>query len=206
MYELVRKYGLFIIAVCGAVFVYYLTNEDDKQVDDEVIINEMDHNDLLERVQTFEAEDEENAEERWFVDVKGEVKKPGLYEVDKDARVKHVIDLAGGFTDEAASEHVNLAQKVSDEMVIYVPKNGEEDGLLNEMPAASNGQSMQKINVNKASAEELTQLNGIGPAKAEAIIAYREEHGPFKNVEDLLQVNGIGEKTLENIRDDITIQ
>lgn len=206
MYELVRKYGLFIIAVCGAVFVYYLTNEDDKQVDDEVIINEMDHNDLLERFQAFEAEDEENGEDRWFVDVKGEVKKPGLYEVDKDARVKHVIDLAGGFTDEAASEHVNLAQKVSDEMVIYVPKNGEEDGLLNEMPAASNGQSMQKINVNKASAEELTQLNGIGPAKAEAIISYREEHGPFKSVEELLQVNGIGEKTLENIRDDITIQ
>ncbi len=206
MYELVRKYGLFIIAVCGAVFVYYLTNEDDKQVDDEVIINEMDHNDLLERFQAFEAEDEENGEDRWFVDVKGEVKKPGLYEVDKDARVKHVIDLAGGFTDEAASEHVNLAQKVSDEMVIYVPKNGEGDGFLNEMPTATNGQSMQKINVNKASAEELTQLNGIGPAKAEAIISYREEHGPFKSVEDLLQVNGIGEKTLENIRDDITIQ
>ncbi len=74
------------------------------------------------------------------------------------------------------------------------------------MPTATNGQSMQKINVNKASAEELTQLNGIGPAKAEAIISYREEHGPFKSVEDLLQVNGIGEKTLENIRDDITIQ
>lgn len=206
MYELVRKYGLFIIAVCGAVFVYYLTNENDKQVDDEVIINEMDHNDLLEPFQAFEAEDEENGEDRWFVDVKGEVKKPGLYEVDKDARVKHVIDLAGGFTDEAASEHVNLAQKVSDEMVIYVPKNGEEDGFLNEMPTATNGQSMQKINVNKASAEELTQLNGIGPAKAEAIISYREEHGPFKSVEELLQVNGIGEKTLENIRDDITIQ
>lgn len=206
MYELVRKYGLFIIAVCGAVFVYYLTKENDKQVDDEVIINEMDHNDLLERFQAFEAEDEENGEDRWFVDVKGEVKKPGLYEVDKDARVKHVIDLAGGFTDEAASEHVNLAQKVSDEMVIYVPKNGEGDGFLNEMPTATNGQSMQKINVNKASAEELTQLNGIGPAKAEAIISYREEHGPFKSVEELLQVNGIGEKTLENIRDDITIQ
>ncbi len=142
------------------------------------------------------------------VDVKGEVKKPGVYSVSESERVHKVIELAGGFTDEAQEGAVNLAQKVQDEMVIYVPKKGEEGFEQVGLVASSMGEETDRgplVRVNVASLDELTSLQGIGPAKAQAIIDYREEHGPFQTVEDLLEVSGIGEKTLENIKDSIII-
>lgn len=134
-----------------------------------------------------------------IVDVKGAVKYPGVYEVASESRVNDVILKAGGLTDEANEQRVNLAEVVYDEMLIYVPTIDEllDDGMTLEQA--------NKIRVNQATAEELQSLSGIGPAKAEAIIQYRDENGPFKAVEDLLNVPGIGQKTLENIVDNIQI-
>lgn len=142
---------------------------------------------------------EDISESKVMVDVKGEVNKPGVYEVESDARVNEVIKLAGGFSEEADETPVNLAQKVQDEMVIMVPKAGEL--AVNQ---AGHG-TEQKVRINAATKEEIETLPGIGSSKAQAIIQYREEHGFFKTVEDLLEVSGIGEKTLEMMRDELQI-
>ncbi|WP_368652141.1 helix-hairpin-helix domain-containing protein [Ornithinibacillus sp. 4-3] len=148
---------------------------------------------------------EENPDENFtnlyvIVDVKGAVHKPGVYEVEEHARVHDVIELAGGFTKEADQLFINLAQKVQDEMTIIVPSvNGHEAA------ASHNASDSGKVRLNYATESEIETLNGIGPSKAKAILKYREEHGFFTKIEDLLEISGIGEKTLENIRDQIQV-
>lgn len=139
-----------------------------------------------------------------IVDVKGEVNKPGVYEVSMDVRVSDVITKAGGFTAEADETQINLAQKVQDEMIIIVNKRGEE-GEDSATASSSNAASEQKVKINYATQEEIETLNGIGPSKAQAIIQYREENGLFQAPEDLLEVSGIGEKTLQNFIEQIQI-
>src|SRR5699024_2332444 len=136
-----------------------------------------------------------------IVDIKGEVIQPGIYELAIDSRINDVIELAGGFSSEADQTHVNLAQKVHDEMLIIVPKLGE----VAVTQGVTAGSSSDKVRINYATQKEVETLSGIGPAKAEAIIQYRDEHGLFKSVEDLLNISGIGEKTLEKMKDDIQI-
>lgn len=138
-----------------------------------------------------------------MVDVKGEVNNPGVYEVENDARVNDIILLAGGFTENADALPVNLAQRIQDEMTIIVPKIGEENVISNQ--GNSTGMSDGKIKINYATQSEIETLSGIGPAKAQAIIQYRDENGLFKEVNDLLNISGIGEKTLENIKDELQI-
>ncbi|MFB4166537.1 helix-hairpin-helix domain-containing protein [Virgibacillus sp. JSM 102003] len=135
-----------------------------------------------------------------IIDVKGEILKPGVYEIDSQSRVNDVIQLAGGFTESADQTMVNLAQKVQDEMIIVIPKIGETLAV-NEQ----NGSGNSKVKINYATQAEIEGLNGIGPSKAQAIIQYREENGFFKSTDDLLMVPGIGEKTLENFKDDVQI-
>lgn len=148
---------------------------------------------------SIQAENDQSMEETdIIVDVKGEVRRPGVYEISSNSRINDVIQLAGGFTDDADEMFVNLAQKVQDEMTIIVPKAGD-DSSTNSMNTSS------KVKINYATQAEIESLSGIGPSKAQAIIKHREEHGFFKSVEDLLEVSGIGDKTLENIRDEIQI-
>ncbi|PEA56542.1 competence protein ComE [Bacillus pseudomycoides] len=133
-----------------------------------------------------------------IVDTKGAVHREGVYELQSGARVKDAVEKAGGFLPEADVTKVNLAQLVQDQMMIYVPKKGE---------AAANGSPVSegKIQINTATKEQLEKISGIGPRKAENIIKYREQHGPFQKVEDLLEIDGIGEKSLEKIKDEIII-
>ncbi|WP_343327821.1 helix-hairpin-helix domain-containing protein [Lentibacillus saliphilus] len=135
-----------------------------------------------------------------IVDVKGEVERPGVYEAEPGTRVHDVIEQAGGFTDLAYEAAVNLAQKVHDEMVILIPAQGDEPSNVT-MGTSNDG----KVRMNYATQAEIETIPGIGPAKAAAIINHRDEHGFFQSVEDLLDIPGIGEKTLENMRDDIQI-
>lgn len=149
------------------------------------------------------AEEQETTFENVIIDIKGEVKKPGVYEMSPDARVNDVIEIAGGFTEDADVQLINLAQKVHDEMSLIVYKQGEESGANPAGPA--DGEAEGKIRINDASQEEIESLNGIGPAKAQAIIQYREENGLFQQAEDLLDISGIGEKTLANFIDQIQV-
>lgn len=136
-----------------------------------------------------------------IVDIKGAVVHEGVYELKGGSRVKDGIEKAGGFLAEADRTKVNLAQIVQDEMMIYVPKIGEQvQGV--HTPGM---QEEQKIYVNVATKEELEKIPGVGPKKAENIMNYREENGPFQKVEDLLEVDGIGEKSLEKIKDYIIV-
>ncbi|TCT27046.1 competence protein ComEA [Melghiribacillus thermohalophilus] len=135
-----------------------------------------------------------------MVDIKGEVRKPGVYQIDEDSRVKDAVELAGGLTNEADELSVNLAQKIYDEMVIIVAKKGEADH-----GSSTSGMGQGQVRINSAGKEEIETLPGIGPSKAEAIIQYREDNGPFKKLEDLLNVSGIGPKTLENIKEFIIV-
>ncbi|MCT2537626.1 helix-hairpin-helix domain-containing protein [Aquibacillus koreensis] len=135
-----------------------------------------------------------------YVDVKGEVNNPGVFRIEDGDRVVDIIERAGGFTKDANQETVNLAQKVIDEMVIHVSAIGEENA-----PIAVVNEGNNKIRINIASKEDLLSLTGIGEVKANAIIEYRESNGPFKTIEDLKNVNGIGAKTIEQIVEQIVI-
>ena len=141
-----------------------------------------------------------------FVDIKGEVKNPGVYQMKVGDRVKDALDAAGGLTAEADSQKVNLAQRVEDQMVIVVPKVGEE---VTEIPAGVMSQEAAKegkVNINTATVEELKTLKGVGEKKAEAIIEYRKKNGSFKTKEDLMKVRGIGKKLFESFQERIVTQ
>jgi competence protein ComEA len=133
------------------------------------------------------------------VDIKGEVVYPGVYKMEEGQRVEQVIKEAGGLTEEADIAGVNLAQRAFDEMVINVPavSTSEVTGESGEPSQEDNA----RLNMNMAEQAEWETLPGIGPAKAEAIVSYREETGPFQQVDDLINVPGIGEKTLETLRE-----
>ena len=141
-----------------------------------------------------------------FVDIKGAVKNPGVYQMKAGDRVKDALDAAGGLTDEADSQKVNLAQRVEDQMVIVVPKVGEE---VTEIPAGVTSKEAAKdgkVNINTATVEELKTLKGVGEKKAEAIIEYRKKNGSFKTKEDLMKVRGIGKKLFESFQERIVTQ
>lgn len=143
-----------------------------------------------------------------MVDIKGEINKPGVYEAIEGERVVDLVKRAGGLTANAAEEFVNFAMYVEDEMVIYIPKIGDESDSITSFATSISGSnnSEGKINLNKATEAELETLSGIGPAKATAIIEYREANGSFKTIEDLMLVSGIGEKTFEKIADQLTVK
>ena len=154
-----------------------------------------------------EIEEIENVEEQvnhYIVDVKGQVNFPGVYEVEEHLRVHDVIQLAGGFLEMANETAINLAQKISDEMVIYVPHLDEEINNTST-DAWSPSQDEKKVSLNQATTGELETLPGIGPSKAAAIIKYREEVGAFQSIDELTNVSGIGEKTLEKLRDSLDL-
>ncbi|WP_419150014.1 helix-hairpin-helix domain-containing protein [Priestia megaterium] len=144
-----------------------------------------------------------------MVDIKGAVQKPGVYQLPKDARVKDALAQAGGATKEADLRQLNLASKLQDEMAVYIPAAGEEippSSPVSSISSSGTSNDQPLVNINTANTDELQTLNGIGPSKASAIISYREENGLFQTVEDLGQVSGIGEKSLEKIKAQITVQ
>ncbi|EOR23708.1 MULTISPECIES: helix-hairpin-helix domain-containing protein [Bacillaceae] len=138
-----------------------------------------------------------------LVDVKGAVKNPGVYEANEGDRVNDIIQKAGGILNNGEKNAVNLAMKVSDEMIIYVPYIGEEGEVVNDQASLSANEGL--VNINKASETELLQLPGVGPSKAAAIIEYREQNGGFSTKEDLKKISGIGEKTYEKLEPFLTI-
>ena len=146
---------------------------------------------------------EDKHDEKIFVDVKGAVKHPGVFETTKDKRVKDLIEEAGGLLDDADTSTLNLSQKVKDQMVIYVLKHGEKPKQISDgSTSSSNG---DVININTANKEQLMKISGVGKTKAESIISYREKNGDFKKKEDITKVRGIGKATFEKIKDKIEV-
>lgn len=135
--------------------------------------------------------------------VSGAVKKPDVYSLPLNSIVKDAITAAGGATADADLDRINLAAHLADQMQVYVPRQGEA------APPPSNGSApdspAEKININTASVEELDKLPGIGPVIAKAIIDYRTKNGPFKQIEDINAVKGIGDALFEKVKEQITV-
>ena len=140
------------------------------------------------------------------VDVKGAVKAPGIYDLPVGSRVNDAVQKAGGLTEQADSKSLNLAQKVSDEALVYVPTKGEELASQQAGSGTTSSTSKEKkVNLNKASLEELKQVKGLGGKRAQDIIDHREANGKFKSVDELKKVSGIGAKTIEKLKDYVTV-
>lgn len=176
-------------------------------------------------------ENKESKVAKYYIDIKGFVKKPGVYEVTADNIVNDCIKLAGGLLKNADTTTINLSKKVSSEMVIYIPKKEEviktttnttvtkDKEIPNDAVVSDNNKSNSSIskdnntqtpnrtlvNINTATIQELTTLSGIGDAKAQDIIDYRTLNGNFKTIEDIKNVSGIGEALYAKIKDYITV-
>lgn len=144
---------------------------------------------------------EEKQENRVFVYVCGEVEAAGVYELPEGSRIVDAVEAAGGMTEEASGTWLNLAEPVSDGQKIEVPSREQAEELKKEEEEAQSG----LVNLNTASAEELMTLSGVGEAKAQAILDYREEHGGFQKPEDLMEIPGIKEGVFQKIKDQITV-
>lgn len=169
-----------IFIICGIcvviLFVFYTILENETRADSNIEEEEL----ALEPVIEEEPVIVEEEIKIILVDIKGAVHNEGVFEAKDGMRVKDVVEMAGGFTEDAEHRQVNLAQRVEDEMVIYVPRIGEAI----EVEISSTSQAEDgKVSLNKATQAELETLTGIGPSKAAAILAYREENGPFKQLE-----------------------
>lgn len=178
-----------------------------------------------------------------YVHICGEVNRPGVYRMEPGERIFQAVELAGGFTKDAAAEYLNLAMEVADGMKVVVPSieealeeesqgvyisgerepgagnapgTGNAPGAAGNMPGAGSAPGIEnapgaaddsrgKVNINIASKEELMTLKGIGQARAEDIIRYRQDYGPFKSIEEIMNVSGIKEGAFQKIKEDITV-
>ncbi|MFS0888549.1 helix-hairpin-helix domain-containing protein [Peribacillus frigoritolerans] len=205
-----RKMTMITVAVAFvAGGIYFFSQQGEDPADTEDIFS----------VTAKEAEMEQSVNESSAepeiikVDVKGAVKSPGIFTAQAGDRVIDLISAAGSFTEKADTDKVNFAQIIEDQMVIYVPEIGEEDkGDLENIQVGTSGDAITKgtsgglVNLNTATQEDLQTLTGIGPSKAIAILEYRETAGKFKEVDELKQVTGIGDKTFERLRDSISVK
>lgn len=199
--EKYKKYFLVFVVIVVAISVIYIFVPKKATVSDWEELP-------MEQSETLPAEiTSSSSSAKMVIDIKGEVKKPGVYELESGARVEEIVLLAGGFTDKAEERQLNLAEKLTDQQMIYVP-NKEEAKELSIPSVANEGNTSKEsslVNINTADLTELQTLTGIGPAKAQAIIDYRDENGQFKTIEELKEVNGFGEKTVEKLKESITI-
>ncbi|MDQ1851542.1 helix-hairpin-helix domain-containing protein [Bacillus stercoris] len=141
------------------------------------------------------------------IDIKGAVQHPGVYEMRTGDRVSQAIEKAGGTSEQADEAQVNLAEILQDGTVVYIPKKGEETAVQQGAGGAvQSGGGKGVVNINTATLEQLQGISGVGPSKAEAIIAYREENGRFQTIEDITKVSGIGEKSFEKIKSSISVK
>ena len=155
-------------------------------------------------------QEEDDLEETIFVDVCGAVQQPGVYELPAGSRIFQAIALAGGLTEEAESRLINQAEVLTDgqQIRIYTREESEKQEIAAAagQNAGVQGAAGAKINLNLADKNVLMTLPGIGEAKAEAILAYRQEKGGFSSVEELMQVEGIKDKLYEKLKDKVTVQ
>ena len=216
--KLMVVYIMLIVVMGGEVFLFYRSFKKEERKENIPIV--------------LEDKVEVKTKETVTVEIKGEVKKPGVYTLENGKRVNDVIKSAGGLTSKASTKANNLSMQLKDEMVIIIYskeeikefiKIKEEERKIeeeckktqsiitndscNEIKEDNKKEDDEDklISINTASKEELMKLPGIGESKANTIITYRAEHGEFKNIEDIKNVSGIGDSIYNQIKDLITI-
>ena len=231
--RLLIELGLLVCLILSIVGISFLFFKDAKAVEEPSTM--MSYLASENKSSTNSIQMEQSSEsliEKMYVDVKGAVYFPGVYEVTSDMRLIDAIKLAGGFSEKANQNPVNLSLKLTDQMVIFISEVGteeaEEVNKANEANEANEAvkepsaavleetvitipkeseesTNSTKVNINLADAIELQQLSGIGEKKAEQIVLYRQENGSFQSIEDLKNVSGIGEKTFEALKASVTV-
>lgn len=224
--KLIKKYKYIITIILILLIILYVIITKKKLNDnansDVSILSE---NPSVEQTQINNKEPESLCS----IDIKGAIKKPGVYEANCNSIVNDIIKLAGGLIDSADTSVINLAKKITNEMVIIIYTKDEvknsnivknvvkivekeckcpniqNDGCLNTDIKEDITNTNNIININSATMEELQKISGIGEAKAKAIITYREKNGKFKSIADIMNVDGIGEKFFNQIKDYITV-
>ena len=187
-----------ILGACGAKHIpsleAALEQNNENAMDGSVVVSPAEESEVLSIEYTAET---------WvYVYVCGAVHNPGVYSLARDSRIVAAVDAAGGFLENAAKEAVNLAAPITDGMQILIP---DQEEFSNTKAYEQNVQE-GKVNLNTAQMKELCTLSGIGEAKAEAILAYRNEIGAFSSIEQLKNVAGIGESLFERIKVNIYIE
>ena len=204
----IHKILLFIVAV-GIIIFTGFNFLSPSQPEELVIPIELD----TESLKTTDSHDsevessitEESVKTLVFAEIKGEVNHPGVYQLNEGDRVINLIEQAGGLTYMAATDAINQALVVTDQMSLIVPnlEEWEADAVINEETLVQNNEvqttELTTVNINTADINSLQTLPGIGPKKAEAIILYREEQGSFQTAEEIMNISGIGTKTYEKL-------
>lgn len=200
---------MLIVLLIGLI-IYFIKMNDKQAYEDTLTFNETTNKTTSE---VFEKN---------YIDIKGSVKNPGVYEFKKNDRVIDAINMAGGLLKNANTSNINLSQKLVSEMVIYVMNNSEikngskviscDTKCKTEVIEVNNcveekklETSKNKININTATVEDFTSLSGIGETKAKSIVEYRNSNGNFKSIEDIKNISGIGEALFNKIKDNIEV-
>lgn len=199
-----------ILIISVLLIVFYSQKEDENEIYDNFFeVSNIENTVEMEGIKNEEKE--EIITNKIKVYITGEVNSPGVKEVAEGARIEDIIVLAGGLTEFANINKVNLAYKLEDGQKIYIPNVNEN---IEEYITKENGEgiieksdkSLEKININTADVGILCNLPGVGESLATRIIKYREENGKFKSIEDLKNVSGIGEKKFESLREYIVVK
>lgn len=197
------------------MFIFNIFHKNEKYEighNEEAFESEIQDESVFEEDETNATKHEELTRETIFVDIVGEVNSPSMVEVGSKDRLQIAVDKAGGLTEKADRDSINLAQKLTDGAQYVIPKKGEElkinysdnqklEGSVKNTVADSEG----KVNINTADKDELKTLSGIGDVLAQRIIDYRNENNGFKSVDDINNVKGIGEKKFEEIKGEIFV-
>ncbi|ONI43845.1 hypothetical protein AN641_01300 [Candidatus Epulonipiscioides gigas] len=204
---------LFLLLITFAtMFIFY------NKIDPEVVFTE--HDKKIESIATKvrEIKDESSATSEEinllnhepieiYIHIDGEVQMPDVYKIEEGKIIDDLIKMAGGLTDNADLTTINLAEKISPNTKIFIPKKGENLAVeANHMFEENIDSKDSRININTATVAEFDSLPGIGAVRASAIIAYRQEFGSFNDIQELTNISGIGDATLSNIKDLIKIK
>ena len=219
-----KKYLILVfclLLLAASIIAFFKLNNEKTEVEDNFIAN----NEIMTKEVSEVAKQEEV---KLYFDIKGSVKKPGVYEFTQGDRIIDAINKAGGLTKNATTNNLNLSRKLTNEMVIYVFNKNEltttkafeqvnnvaeckcetievnncvDKNTTNE----STNSETTKININTDSKEKLMTISGIGSSKADAIIEYRTKNGNFKTTEDIINVSGISKTIYDKIKDTITV-
>lgn len=209
-------------------FYFVCKPKNNKKKENNVLLIEKSKSKKVEKVSKTD-----DTDEYFKVDIKGEIKNPGIYSLKVGSRVDDVIREAGGLLDNADTTVINLSKKIKDEMVIIVYSKSQvedfsrtreienkvvsacispvldgsikNDACIDSDSDSSGGMTLVKVSINTASVEEFMSLSGIGEGKAQKIVKYREENGPFLSIEDLKKVDGIGDSIYDKIKENLTL-
>ena len=215
---------IILISISSLVFKGYFSdetyvlNESDNLSSNEENIKKEYSNESESESKSIKSKEESNnkniGSKKITIYVSGEVKNPGIVTLNSDQRLASAVEKLGGVTENADMNNINLAMKLEDEMHYIIPKKGEKMNSSNNTISQNTYTSKEnqeskdsdKIDINTADIEELDKIPGVGEATANKILNYREENGQFKSIEEIKNVNGIGEKKFENMKELICVK